>query len=121
MALERKLIKNPAILQMLSAGIDKAIAQAEHFSPSHENVIANLADLYVSTISRLTPRVIVKGEHGHLSNPANANRVRVLLLAALRSAILWHQCGGSRWQLLFQRKKIIATAKQWRSGTQSRL
>ena len=121
MALERKLIKNPALLQMISAGIDKATAQAEHFSPSHENVIANLADLYINTISRLTPRVIVKGEHGHLSNPANANRVRVLLLAALRSAILWHQCGGNRWQLLFQRKKIIAAAKQWRSGMQSRL
>jgi len=121
MALERKLSKRPSMLNMLSAGIDKAMAQAEHFSPSHENVIANLADLYVTTISKLTPRVIVKGEHGHLSNPANANRVRVLLLAALRSAILWHQCGGNRWQLIFQRKKIIAAAEQWRSELKSRL
>jgi high frequency lysogenization protein len=116
MALERKLMKRPALLQMLSAGIDKASAQAEHFSPSHENVIANLADLYVTTISTLAPRIIVKGEHGHLTNPANANRVRALLLAALRSAILWRQCGGNRWQLLWQRKNISAAAEQWRSG-----
>jgi len=121
MALERKLMKQPAMLQTLSAGIDKASAQAEHFSASHENVIASLADLYVNTISTLPPRIIVKGEHGHLSNPANANRVRALLLAALRSVILWRQCGGTRWQLLFQRKKIIHAAEQWRSGRQTGL
>jgi len=121
MALERKLMKQPAMLESLSIGIDKANAQTEYFSPSHENVIANLADLYVNTISTLPPRIIVKGEHGHLSNPANANRVRALLLAALRSAILWRQCGGTRWQLLFQRKSFITSAEQWRSGSQSAL
>jgi len=121
MTLERKLMKQPAMLEALSTGIDRANAQTEHFSPSHENVIANLADLYVNTISTLPPRIIVKGEHGHLSNPANANRVRTLLLAALRSAILWRQCGGNRWQLLLQRKKFVAAAEQWRSGQQSGL
>jgi high frequency lysogenization protein len=121
MALERKLMKRAAMLQTISIGIDKANAQSEYFAPGHENVLASLADLYTNTISTLPPRVIVKGEHGHLSNPANANRVRALLLAALRSAILWRQCGGNRWQLLFQRKNIIAAAELWRSGRQSEL
>lgn len=121
MTLERRLSKQPVMLQTLGAGIDKANAQAEHFSPSHENVIANLADLYVNTISTLPPRIIVKGEHGHLTNPANINRVRTLLLAAIRSAILWRQCGGNRWQLLLQRKNIIAMAEQLRTAQQSGL
>ncbi len=121
LALERKLIKQPALLGQISAGIDKAREKTEHFSHNHENVLASLADLYVNTISTLTPRIIVKGEHGHLSNPLNANRVRVLLLAAIRSAILWRQCGGNRWQLLFQRKNIVTAAQHWLDGTLSRL
>jgi len=28
----------------------------------------------------------------------------------LEAGILWRQIGGSRWQLLFQRKKIVKTA-----------
>lgn len=112
MALERKLAKRPDLLHKLSEGIALAQSQAEHFSISHENVLANLADLYVNTISTLTPRIIVRGEHGHLSHPDNANRVRSLLLAAVRAAVLWHQCGGRRWQLLFQRKKIIESCAQ---------
>lgn len=120
-ALERKLIKRSDLLQTLEIGIAKANAQSEHYSANHENVIANLADLYTNTISTLKPRIMVAGEQNHLSHPANANKVRALLLAALRSAILWRQCGGNRWQLLFKRKEIIKSAEQWRSGQQSRL
>lgn len=110
--LERKLAKRRDLLKTLAEGIERVREQAAHFSFSHENVIAALADLYVNTISTLTPRIIVQGEHGHLSNPANAARVRALLLAAIRSAVLWRQCGGSRWQLIFQRRKLYQTARQ---------
>jgi len=121
LALERKLTKQPYLLELISAGIDKAKSQADHFSPAHENVLASLADLYINTISTLKPRIIVKGEHGHLGNPLNANRVRTLLLAAIRSAILWRQCGGTRWQLLIQRKNILLSAEQCLTNTQSEL
>jgi high frequency lysogenization protein len=40
-----------------------------------------------------------------LSNDKNASRIRALLLAGLRSAILWRQCGGTRWSILFNRKR----------------
>jgi high frequency lysogenization protein len=53
---------------------------------------------------------MVNGEHGHLSNPLIAARVRAALFAGIRSAFLWHQLGGSRWQLLFSRKKIANEA-----------
>jgi high frequency lysogenization protein len=54
---------------------------------------------------------MVNGEHNHLSNPDNANKIRALLLAAIRSAVLWDQCGGSRWQIMFNRKAFIAEAE----------
>ncbi len=110
MHLEKKLSKRPDMLKTIGQGIDKAREQAGHFSMTHENVIANLADLYVNTISTLQPRIIVNGEHGYLTDPDNANKIRALLLAAIRSAVLWRQCGGNRLQLLLNRKKIIQMA-----------
>jgi len=117
--LERKLSKQPQLLQKLGDGIDSAIAQATHFSPTHENVVAKLGGLYSDTISTIPPKIMVEGEHGYLNNPGNANKVRALLLAGIRGAILWQQCGGSRLQLLFQRKKFIATAQQLLQEIQS--
>jgi high frequency lysogenization protein len=111
MVLERKLMKEPKLLKRLTAGIEKASNQAEHFSATHDNVIASLADVYSDTVSTLRPRVMVNGEHNHLSNPDNANKIRALLLAAIRSAVLWDQCGGSRWQIMFNRKAFIAEAE----------
>lgn len=109
--LERQLAKRPLMLQQIATGIEKARAQAEHFSKTHSNVIASLAGLYSDTISTLTPRIIVSGEQGYLSNTENANKVRALLLAAIRSAVLWRQCGGGRLQLIFGRNKMIREAE----------
>ena len=111
MILERKLMKEPELLNKITAGIEKAQAQTEHFSVTHDNVIASLANIYSETISTLRPRVMVNGEHNHLSNPDNANKIRALLLAAIRSAVLWDQCGGSRWQIMFKRKQFTDEAK----------
>ena len=66
----------------------------------------------MNTISTLTPRIIIKGEHGYLSDPHNANKVRTILLAGIRAAVLWRQSGGTRPKLILQRKKIHEAAKQ---------
>ncbi len=110
--LERKLVKQPHYMQRISEGIDQARIQSTHFEPLHRNVIANLAGLYKDTVSQIPPKIMVSGEHGHLQAADNADKVRALLLAAIRSAILWRQCGGTRWQVLLQRKKMIAIANQ---------
>ena len=110
--LERQLAKNPEMLQRISDGVEKARAQSAHFDITHENIYASLAGCYTDTISTLTPRIVVTGAQGHLANPDIANKVRTLLLAAIRSAVLWRQCGGSRWQLVFGRRRIIEAAKQ---------
>lgn len=110
--LERKLGKQPAILERVATGIRQAQQQSEHFAITHDNVLANLADTYKNTVSTLSPRVLVQGEHGYLNNPANANKVRAILLGGIRAAVLWSQCGGSRWQILFKRSALLAETEK---------
>jgi high frequency lysogenization protein len=112
MVLERKLMKRKDLLDSITQGIEKANMQLDHFGVTHENVIANLADIYTQTVSTLNPRIIVNGEHSHIANPSNANKIRALLLSAIRSAVLWRQCGGTRWQLLLNRKAILFQAQK---------
>ncbi|MFB0933325.1 MAG: DUF489 family protein, partial [Pseudomonadales bacterium] len=37
--------------------------------------------------------------------------IRALLLSGVRSAVLWHQLGGRRWQLLLQREGLKKSIK----------
>ena len=110
--LASKLLKNPPMLQKLSAGIEKAREQIELFGIDHINIYASLGGLYSDTVSTLNPRIMVSGEPNILNNPDTASKVRTLLLCAIRCAVLWQQLGGSRWQLLFKRKKIVSSAQQ---------
>ena len=70
-----------------------------------------LAEVYQRNISTLSPRVMVTGEPLHLQNPDNQNRIRAVLLAGVRAAILWQQCGGNRWTLLFGRRRLVDAAR----------
>ena len=106
--LENQLSGRKDLLTTIQIGITKAQAQSEHFGLLHENVLANLGEVYQSTISTLQPRIMVNGEQRYLSSPDVANKIRACLLAGIRSAILWRQCGGTRWKFLFYRKKIQA-------------
>lgn len=105
--LERKLHRNKALLDAIGTGIEKARAQSEFLGLTHPGVIASLADCYKQTISTLRPRIIVNGEQAILGNPDIQHRIRSLLLAAMRSAVLWRQCGGGRLTLLLQRKRLL--------------
>ena len=118
--LERRLSDNSAMLSAIRDGIESTIAQmkffrAENKDPNeqiHPNLAAKLAELYTMTLSTSTPRIIVNGEQGYLENPSIADKVRSLLLAATRSAFLWRQLGGRRWQLLLRRNAVIHAAVQ---------
>ncbi len=110
MHLERQLAKRPGMLEKIRIGVERTQAQTAHFPITHPNVIASLADIYTTTLSTLTPRIMVQGEQGYLSNPDNANKVRAQLLAAIRSAVLWRQLGGRRWQLILARSAILREA-----------
>ncbi len=110
--LERKLMKQNAMIEKIKSGIELATRRLEHFPMLHENILAQLADIYAETISTLQPRIMVQGEPLHLQNRDNINLIRALLLAGIRAALLWRQCGGTRWQLLLGRRRIAATVEE---------
>lgn len=109
--LERKLSKNSKMIQTIQAGLARAKIQANHFSTTHENVLANLASVYTDTLSSFKFRIYVSGEPVYLNQTSILHKVRALLFAGIRSAVLWQQVGGRRWQLLISRQNIIQTAK----------
>lgn len=104
--LENRLAKEPQMLRIIQSGIIKAQVQSEQFGLLHENVFANLSSLYQETLSTLQPRIMVNGDHDYLARADIANKIRACLLAGIRSALLWKQCGGTRWKFLFSRKKM---------------
>lgn len=109
--LERQLAKRPAMMDLISREIDQIPQQIEYFGDiNNPQVIARFADIYHRTISELSPRIQVHGDPSFLQQPDNINRVRALLLAGIRAAILWHQKGGRRWQFIFQSNKILKIA-----------
>jgi len=70
-----------------------------------------ISSLYTDTISHLSPRIVVNGKPQYLKNERTVDWVRALLLAGLRSATLWSQLGGGRFELMFGRKKIMREAE----------
>ncbi len=70
-----------------------------------------ISGLYSDTISKLSPRIVVNGKPQYLKNERTVDWVRTLLMAGLRSATLWNQLGGGRFELMFGRKKIIREAE----------
>jgi high frequency lysogenization protein len=63
-------------------------------------------------ISPLGPRIQVTGSPAVLQSPQVQAKVRATLLAGIRAAVLWHQVGGGRLQLMFSRNRLTTQAKQ---------
>jgi high frequency lysogenization protein len=110
--LEAKLRRDKAMLDVIGSRIEQARHTASHFGYTHPNLIANLGSVYTDTISTFRLRIQVNGQPTILQQEENAARVRALLLAGIRSAVLWHQSGGRRWQLIFNRRKVIDIATE---------
>lgn len=105
--LERQLDKRSDMLQIMGSRLDQIQQQVEHFGLVHDNVIAACGSLYQDTISTFRQRIQVHGDMRFLQQPDNAAKIRALLLAGIRSARLWRQLGGHRWQLVFSRGKLL--------------
>ena len=111
MVLAKKLREDSSPLNNIFSTLETAKAQTEQFGEMHENVIATVARAYSENISTMAPRIMVNGQGGYLQNPRIANKIRALLLSGLRAALLWYQVGGSRWGLIWSRKKYLQTAQ----------
>ncbi|EAR56341.1 hypothetical protein SKA34_20562 [Photobacterium sp. SKA34] len=111
MALERKLESRRDSMSQLGDRIDMLKRQRDHFELLDEQMLSNIASVYLDIISPLGPRIQVSGTPAQLQQSHVQHKVRALLLAAVRGAVLWRQVGGKRRHLLFGRKQMIEQAK----------
>ena len=105
--LERQLDKRSDLLQVIGTRLDQIQQQVEHFGLTHENVVASFGGLYQDTLSTFRQRIQVQGDMRHLQQTDNAAKIRALLFAGIRSARLWRQLGGHRWQMVFSRRRML--------------
>src|SRR5690606_5034313 len=105
--LERRFSGEPATLDAVGNGIGEIAARAAELGSAHPEVLAALGKLYADTISQLRPRIMVQGNPHYLGQPGVVSEIRALLLAAVRSAMLWRQLGGSQWQFLLARRALL--------------
>ncbi len=80
-------------------------------SVSSEELTANCSGIYQKFISDLRPQIIVQGEQDFLQQESIPPQIRAMLLAGIRSAVLWKQKGGGRFKLLWERTRMQNAAK----------
>jgi len=108
--LERRFSRDP-MAQRVHAGIIGLGPMAARLGSAHPEVLAAMGGLYASTVSHLRPRVLVQGNPHYLGQAQVVAEVRAVLLAALRSAVLWRQLGGSLWDLLLRRRALLRSVE----------
>lgn len=112
MHIQKRLNRKSDVLDIIAERLEKAAQQSQHFGYTHDNIVRNIADVYSNTISKFQYRIQVTGNYNYLQQDRVANQVRTLLLAGIRSSMLWRQLGGSRWQFLFYRSQILESCHE---------
>ena len=116
MKLSNNLIRRQDLASQLQEDLKNIQRHSIDFEMSRNSIINKIDGLYQRSISQQQPRIIVRGDQNILSNRDNAAKVRALIFAGIRSAVLWHQLGGSKWKLIFSRKKYVDCAKRLLAG-----
>ena len=104
--LERRFSRDPMAARV-QQGILALAPEAARQGSNHPDVLAALGKLYADTVSQLRPRVMVQGNPHYLGQQAVVAEIRAVLLATLRSAVLWRQMGGSLWDFLLRRRDML--------------
>jgi high frequency lysogenization protein len=110
--IERRFVGDEGMTEQVIDGLRKLDATAQRQGSIHPDVIGRLGQLYADTISHLRPKVIVQGNPHYLQQPEVVAEIRALLLAALRSAVLWRQVGGSYWDFVFRRRAMMQVVEE---------
>lgn len=105
--LEKALSANADVKQAIGRRIERLQQQLQHFQITDDTLIASIADIYVEHISPLGNRIQVAGSPDQLKQTAVQQKIRALLLAAVRGAVLWRQAGGRRYHFLLNRKALL--------------
>lgn len=105
--LQFKLAGRQTMLDTVSKGLDNIRQRFPDVELAESpEALRELSRLYQATLSTLPFRIQVRGNMHYLQNDHVAIKVRVLLFAGVRAAVLWRQTGGKRWHLLLRRGRL---------------
>jgi len=117
MYLASKFAVNNETVTALGNDIERLKIQYNPVEESFDDVTQELGRLYREHISPLGPKVIIQGDPVYLKTGQNASTIRALLLAGIRSIVLWRQANGKRWALLLGRKSLMDCIIKLERGT----
>lgn len=112
LGLNKQLGKNKEMLSVIHSRLQHTGFHQEHFNGDSDNITHKVSGIYQDTISTLSFRIHVTGNMQLLTQDAISDRVRAMLFAGIRAAMLWQQLGGNKWQLLFKRSEIEKISKK---------
>ena len=108
--LERRFSSHDSMPGIVRARLEHTQFRADHFARHTQDVCHSLSGIYQDTLSTFKYRIRVTGSMQQLQNQTNADLIRALLLAGIRSAVLWRQLGGRRWRLVTHRRQLMDIA-----------
>jgi high frequency lysogenization protein len=104
------------MMSVVHSRLEHTSFRAEHFSGQVNDLSHAISGIYQDTLSKQKFRIKVNGSAQHLQDSRNADLIRALLLAGIRSAFLWRQLGGHRWKLLLKRKQMLELSQNLSRG-----
>ena len=89
-------------MSQLGDRIQMAQRQTEHFELLDDQMISNLASIYLDVVSPIGPRIQVTGTPSVLQQTSNQHKVRACCYRVFAAQYLWRQVGGKRRHLIFR-------------------
>jgi len=80
-------------------------------SAKGEELVLAASNVYREHVSCLRPQIIVQGEEEFLQRADTPAKIRTMLLAAFRSAVLWQQKGGGKFKIMWERTRMRNAAQ----------
>ncbi len=114
LSLEKKVYSQPEFVKIIEASQQKILKQLSFFDNNytHPSILANLAQAYVDTAGQINPRIMVRGHAEAFKYPAHTNLIRASLFTGLQMAHLWRQLGGSSWNMMFSKRKLLQDIRE---------
>ncbi len=107
---ERHLNRYEEMLPVLRKRLE-TIREREDFAEQSLTALCSDVNLvYLDTLSKLEHRIHLQGSKHYLGDAQVQARIRTLLMAGVRSVMLWRQLGGNILNLFLQRQKILQAA-----------
>lgn len=104
-ALQNQLYRDQQLFNQFGTSVEQLSAY------SGEQFIGECSKVYQNFVSPLKPQIIVHGEEEHLKVDGVPEQIRAMLLAAVRSSVLWQQKGGGRFRLIWERTRMQNSAR----------